>query len=163
MFLGEGGSFLNSPRFQCEVDLNKSELSCLPESRSPIKPLKQTPIERRLVLKSQATERRIEQLRKQREEAEAATYRDRPLISIKSKQLAAKAEVRFWQQHAVLSLKERIDQVLKKPVQSVPTTRRVQRPRHVRTSSDTGPRSISPMPIQVSYRAGCNFGRLIRR
>lgn len=162
MFLGEGGSFLNSPRFQGEVDLNKSELSCLPESRSPVKPLRPTPIECRLLLKAQATERRIAQLRLQREQAEAASYRDRPMISVKSKQLAAQAEVRFWQQHSVLSIKERIQEALKQPVRSAPS-KQPPRPRHLRANSDTGPRSISPVPVQVSYRAGCNFGRLIRR
>lgn len=162
MFLGEGGSFLNSPRFQGEVDLNKSEVSCLPESRSPVKPLKPAPIECRLLLKAQATERRIAQLRIQREQTEAASYRDRPMISVKSKRLAAQAEVRFWQQHAVLSIKERIQQALKQPVHSTPS-KRPSKPRHLRASSDTGPRSISPVPIQVSYRAGCNFGRLVRR
>lgn len=159
MFLGEGGSFLNSPRFQAQDDLNKSQFSCLPESRSPVKPFQPTPIERRLMLKAQVSERKLADLRQQRDQAAAAAYRDRPQISDKSKQLARQAELRFWQKHSNLSLKERIKAVLQpgkaQPVAAQP------RQRHLRTRSDATQRSITPVPVHVSYPSGCNFSRFL--
>ena len=134
MFLGVTPSdsfFLaDSPHFQApqESALNRSELSCLPETRSPEKEAKPVrrfqplPIESRLIQRSQASKRKLEELRQRKEISDAADVRDRPLISQKSKDLAANAEQRFWNQHSgktvrrhrdnLVTLKERIQFVL---------------------------------------------------
>lgn len=189
---------VDSPHFQAlpaDSALNRSEMSCLPESKSPVKhtePVRTyhpAPIEHRLMQKSQAAKRKVEELRQRKEQSEAADVRDRPYVSQKSKELAAQAEQRFWNSHlsakpsrppsAYLStLKERIRYVLSSPPKAAPAprvcsaanTRRaaVQRPQyklHSRKASSGGEsthsyRAITPVPMRVAFDSGCDFSRL---
>lgn len=79
-------------------ELECLDVSCLPESKSPVAGDKLT-VAQRLLQKSEASQRRLEELKLKRSKQEAAKMRDRPFVSRRSKALATNAEERFWRTH----------------------------------------------------------------
>ena len=122
------------------------DVSCLPESKSP-ESREKLAIERRLLQKSEAAQRHLEELRMKRSKQEAQMMRDRPFVSKKSKELANNAEEKFWRAHFTPERKRAPDPIPLLEVQTLDS--RPPRPPSAKLSKS---RPLLPAPSYPSLR-----------